>query len=114
MSDKVYDKICTCCDRKYKSKSRNKRLCPDCAAQKLEKRKKKTRAGYKKPHAAKKAPRAASATTASKKPDVRKCKACFYSARLSNNTTICDYILLVGHRRPCPPGAECTCYKEKK
>lgn len=114
MEDKVFDKICTCCGGAFQAESRNKRLCPMCAAVKLEQRIKKARAGYKKPASVKNVPKVAAVKTASERPDVKKCKTCFYSAHLDNYITICDYLSIAGRRRPCPPGAECTCYKEKE
>lgn len=38
----------------------------------------------------------------------RKCK------YLSTYTYTCDYILIKGVRRPCPPGEECTAWKDEK
>ncbi len=35
------------------------------------------------------------------------CKGCGYAVRLSDGW-YCDYINITGHRRPCPPGKECT------
>lgn len=39
------------------------------------------------------------------------CKGCVYAARLSG-AWICDYLSVTGHRRPCPPGEDCTARKE--
>lgn len=39
-----------------------------------------------------------------------KIKSCKYG--YSFGTPICDYLLITGHRRPCPAG-ECTVYKRK-
>lgn len=33
------------------------------------------------------------------------CVGCQY---YSTHTYTCDYILITGHRRPCPPGKDCT------
>lgn len=115
MANKGFDKICTCCGIAFKAESRNKRLCPGCASVKLEQRIKKTRADYKKPGRVKGVSKVNPVKKAdTQRPDVRRCKSCFYGALLDGSVTICDYISITGHRRPCPPGAECTCYKEKE
>ena len=40
-------------------------------------------------------------------------KTCKYCTTFNNShcDTICEYILITGHRRPCPPEA-CTVYKK--
>ena len=38
------------------------------------------------------------------------CKGCAYAAQLSG-AWCCDYLQIVGHRRPCPPGEGCTVRK---
>ncbi len=35
------------------------------------------------------------------------CKGCGYAIRLDGDWC-CDYLGITGHRRPCPPGADCT------
>lgn len=37
----------------------------------------------------------------------KKCTNCRYHANVSG-TVCCDYLYKTGHRRPCPPGDECT------
>ena len=46
----------------------------------------------------------------------KKCSTCKYSFHVSegNGDRICQYILIEGHRRPCPGGAECTAYVKAK
>lgn len=39
------------------------------------------------------------------------CKGCAYAVCLSGEW-YCDYLQIVGHRRPCPPGEGCTVRKE--
>ena len=44
-----------------------------------------------------------------------KCRRCFYSGPVNINIDnrklySCDYYLITGNRRPCPPGAACTVY----
>lgn len=42
------------------------------------------------------------------------CKGCMYLGSLHTKSTAartCDYLLILGHRRPCPPGAGCTVKK---
>ena len=39
------------------------------------------------------------------------CKGCAYAVRLSS-AWCCDYLLMTGHCRPCPPGEGCTVRKE--
>lgn len=39
-----------------------------------------------------------------------KCKSCIYQCRTNVNN--CDYIVLTGRRRGCPPGPGCTAYKK--
>ena len=39
------------------------------------------------------------------------CKGCEYHGKLHPGETspgCCDYLLITGRRRPCPPGAGCT------
>ena len=36
------------------------------------------------------------------------CSGCVYSAILRSNLVVCDYLCRTLHRRPCPPGKECT------
>lgn len=38
------------------------------------------------------------------------CKGCVYAVLLSG-AWCCDYLQIVGHRRPCPPGEDCTVRK---
>ena len=43
------------------------------------------------------------------------CRGCVYWRQTGNGvTTSCDYILLTGCRRPCPPGEACTVKKKRK
>ena len=35
----------------------------------------------------------------------KNCKGCIYYGESSK---MCDYIEIMGHRRPCPPGDKCT------
>lgn len=35
------------------------------------------------------------------------CKGCYYGTH-TGELWVCDYILMTGHRRPCPPGEGCT------
>ena len=39
------------------------------------------------------------------------CKGCAYAVSLTGEW-YCDYLLLTGRRRPCPPGKSCTVRKE--
>ncbi len=39
------------------------------------------------------------------------CKGCAYAVYLSG-VWCCDYLQIAGHRRPCPPGEDCTARKE--
>ena len=44
----------------------------------------------------------------------RACKGCMYQGHLytsDKELRTCDYLLITGHRRPCPPGAGCTAKK---
>ena len=43
--------------------------------------------------------------------DTKRCKDCIYSARLTIYGIICDYMGIVGHKRPCLPGKDCTVRK---
>lgn len=36
------------------------------------------------------------------------CRGCIYAGWTSSWDPCCDYILMTGHMRPCPPGAGCT------
>ena len=37
------------------------------------------------------------------------CDGCEYYTKVGVSTTyVCDYILVEGHKRPCPPGEKCT------
>lgn len=42
-----------------------------------------------------------------------KCKKCIYRAP-EDTPWLCEYILIVGHRRKCEPGDKCTEYKKGK
>ena len=44
----------------------------------------------------------------------KKCKRCFYSFNHSAHLPTCDYILITGHRRPCPAGDNCTEFTTKR
>ena len=42
------------------------------------------------------------------------CRGCMYQGHLytsDKELRTCDYILITGQRRPCPPGAGCTAKK---
>lgn len=43
--------------------------------------------------------------------DTKRCKGCIYSAHLTSYGIICAYIGIVGHKRPCLPGKDCTVRK---
>lgn len=48
-----------------------------------------------------------------KEPDITKCRTCQYRGKISgfNGAGVCcDYIGVMGHMRPCPPGKDCTVY----
>lgn len=46
------------------------------------------------------------------KPDVTKCRTCQYHGRFASGGggIHCDYIGVTDHKRPCPPGPNCTAY----
>lgn len=46
----------------------------------------------------------------------KKCSTCKYNCRLSfeDGDRFCQYILITGHRGPCPVGDECTVYEKGK
>ncbi len=108
--DKVYKKVCKDCGKGFVTESYKKQLCPECAEGRLEERIRRARQSCKKPEAEKKisgTSRTPSPTPV-KKWDMRRCKKCFYGAKLDGQYQICDYISITGHMRPCEPGAECT------
>lgn len=41
------------------------------------------------------------------------CRGCDHY-RGSHGFMMCEYLLDNGHRRPCPPGKDCTCHTSKK
>lgn len=44
----------------------------------------------------------------------KKCKSCFFATKPSKNcVTTCDYILITGHMRGCPPGEDCIKFKPR-
>lgn len=50
-----------------------------------------------------------------KAPNMKRCKKCIYHGTLGNSNksgTYCDYIGVTQHRRPCPPGEDCTVFKQ--
>ena len=103
------------------AESERKRLCPECIAGRLEDRIRKTRNSYKKPEAIRKKAdrlRRRPLQEEAKKEhiawDMRRCKNCLYGAILDGNYQICDYITIMGHSRPCLPGADCTEFKAKE
>lgn len=53
-----------------------------------------------------------SKSTRQRKIEASKCGSCKYGYMHMNFGPYCDYILLTGHRRPCPPGEECTAYEK--
>ena len=42
------------------------------------------------------------------------CHNCMYCNMISDATRYCSYIFVTGHRRPCPPGKDCTVKVPKK
>ena len=36
------------------------------------------------------------------------CDNCVYAAKLADGSQCCNYIIKTNHKRPCPPGEECT------
>lgn len=42
------------------------------------------------------------------------CYGCKYSCTGFGSYIYCEYIFITGHRRPCPPGKDCTVKDEKK
>lgn len=42
------------------------------------------------------------------------CGGCRYRRGYTSDNKTCDYLLIEGHRRPCPPGAQCTVKKTIK
>ena len=45
--------------------------------------------------------------------DTPSCAECFYFGGLTLGGRTCNYIFIVGKRRPCPPGDHCTVRKPK-
>ena len=41
------------------------------------------------------------------------CKGCFHWRGESFGSICCNYIFDEGHRRPCPPGQDCTVRRER-
>lgn len=39
---------------------------------------------------------------------MKECEGCIYVCQLAASVWCCDYLGLTGHRRQCPPGADCT------
>lgn len=52
-------------------------------------------------------------TPAIPNPNSQYCKGCRYWDG-NSGCHCCNYIFIEGHRRPCPPGKECTVRKAKK
>lgn len=50
----------------------------------------------------------------------KRCRKCYYSGPVDIGwgkvypLYSCDYLLITGHRRPCPAGDACTVYSPKK
>lgn len=42
------------------------------------------------------------------------CEGCHYYRCICTGWMGCNYILLTGKKRPCPPGKDCTVKKEKR
>lgn len=42
------------------------------------------------------------------------CAGCYYRRGPTQDSKSCDYLLIEGHRRPCPPGVECKVKITKK
>ena len=111
MDDKLYDKVCRCCGGHFVTTSRNKRMCEYCVKEKMEERRKIVHNSYKKPKAREK--RFEKKVIKENRPDISLCKTCEYSTILDGSLIICDYITIIGHSRPCLPGADCACYSER-
>lgn len=45
--------------------------------------------------------------------DHTKCRSCVYRADF-NGDVCCYYCVIMKHRRPCPPGPDCTVYEPGK
>lgn len=46
-------------------------------------------------------------------PDTRRCMRCVYFHGKADENCCCNYIFDRGHRRPCPPGKDCTVYRPR-
>ena len=103
---------CERCGEVFYARTEKARLCTLCRRKKMSETAKKINLGklgneaYSKQQASKRK------VVAKPIYEVKECPpGCIHEGRWDVTTTFCSYILNVGHRRPCPAGADCTEYR---
>lgn len=46
--------------------------------------------------------------------DISQCITCLYRTTIDGNLTMCNYMGIMGHSRPCEPSPDCTVYKKSR
>jgi len=105
---KKVNKPCEGCGVMMENVSPMKKYCFACAKE----RRNKQSTRYREAHRAPKTEKPHSPPVHN--PYMKYCKGCYYYGGGCETTATCNYIFIVGHRRPCPPGKDCTVKKAKR
>jgi len=101
----MFEKKCQVCGKIFpEGTSPARKYCDECAAEAHAERRRE-RNNLRKITGEKPKPR--NPETAKQKADREYCSKCIYQGSIRDGGMTCDYILLVGHRRGCKPGAGC-------
>ena len=102
---KKIDKNCEDCGTLMVQVSFTKKLCSACAK---ERQRTWQRAWQKTYKAAIRKEKAVLRSTSIQNPNAQYCEGCIYWGGDYQTNRSCNYIFQTGHRRPCPPGKDCT------
>jgi hypothetical protein len=98
---KKVDKNCEDCGTLLVQVSPTRMFCYDCA-------KKRQKAVKKHYNTVKRKEKIVLQGSPIPNPNAKYCKGCKYWYGSYEGYAMCNYIFCVGHRRPCPPGKDCT------
>ena len=102
-------RICVDCGAEMVNVSPKRKRCPKCAR----KRNQELMRSYKESHQVHR--RDEKTAQGPSQAEMQKpCIGCAYFGGENNLNNSCNYIFIVGKRRPCPPGKDCTVKKPKK
>ena len=102
------NKPCNGCGVMMENVSPLRKYCRSC----LEKRINDSKEKYREERKGVKLSRTQGAPTLN--PNAKYCKGCWYWGGNSDSSDCCNYIFREGHKRPCPPGKDCTVKKTRK